>query len=267
MLHERQAQGDFLVKEAQSKRGKGEGGQENPAPQDIYAMPGEDMRRVTNTQFEKRHWLSLVSAYLMRNPDVMARQVMMDRYMLIGTAILCLSLVVNAVEVSVPKMPQAVVSLPNDTHDTISLTTLDRPPNSTQIVINWAINAVCSSLSMSFADYDAKLERAREYFTPSGYEGFLEAVNDRLLPGIRDNGLIVTAAPFAAPLVSHYPVNRNDFIEIQIPIVASFSQGNLLRDKSSFWLVTVKIGATPSSEGYAGRKILSLLMDQASMPE
>lgn len=237
---------------------------ENPAPGDIYAMPGERIENVKNPEFAKRHWLSLLSGYLTQNPGIMKKQVTMDRACIILSGILVVSIIVNMVEASVQKLPPVIVSIPNDTHDTISVVTLNQPPKSNQVVMNWAVDAICSSLTISFADHEKQIEAAREYFSPAGYQGFLDAINEQLIPTIEDESLVVTTAPLHPPIISHYPTHAGDFMEVQIPVVVSFSQGNSRHDKSSFWLVTVRVVSASTSETYTGKKIISMTMETAT---
>ncbi len=231
---------------------------------DVIYMPGMPLPVPGKTDFEKRHWLSLCTAHMMANPEAKRSH---DKSVLITTLTgvgLFFSLALNYIQAHYPHHPQVMVSMSNDSHDMIRMATLTVPLNTTQIVTDWAQNAVCDILTFGFSNYDERLEQVRHYFTPAGFAGYEAALNDGLLKHVIKDGLMITTAPTKPPIISHYPTSDELYWLVQIPVVNSFSRGNASTDRSAKRLITVKVVPVRPSDSYYGKAIDSITIENTS---
>src|SRR4029078_9506912 len=58
---------------------------------------------------------------------------------------------------------------------------LGMPNLTTNAVLHWAQNAATMALTFNFNNYAQVLEEARDYFTPAGYDNFINAMNSARL--------------------------------------------------------------------------------------
>lgn len=84
----------------------------------------------------------------------------------------------------------------------IPLIPLSQPSLTDNALLQWATEAAVASYTFNYVNYRKALQDARIYFTATGYQYFLKALQDsNNLIAVQNKKLIVSAAPTGAPVI------------------------------------------------------------------
>ena len=110
----------------------------------------------------------------------------------------------------------------------IKLQPLSMPVVSASALLEWANRAAVAAYSYNFVDYRKQLQEASEFFTPSGWRNFEEAlVSSRNLQTIRASKLVATAVATGAPRIEDQMVLFGRYTwRISIPILVKYDSAN-----------------------------------------
>lgn len=138
---------------------------------------------------------------------------------------------------------------------------LDRPIQSVTQVRSWATDAIATSLTMSFANYQQQLADSRLLFTDPGWRSFENALKgSRILDTIITQQLVTSVVPEGAPVVKAQGVTdggRYGWI-IELPIVVTYESTS--NKQSAKYLVTATVMRRPETENPSGLGIAQMLV-------
>lgn len=141
----------------------------------------------------------------------------------------------------------------------IELVPLDRPLLKDSRLINWASNAVTESLDMDYLKYRDQLAEAQEYFTDSGFQGFIKALKDSgNLESIKKNRYIVYATLDGSPkILREAESGGRHYWQMVIPVQIGYESAEQVRNqKLDAKLTLVRVPTTESKYGVAIHRIL-----------
>ena len=108
------------------------------------------------------------------------------------------------------------------------LVPFDEPNQSDSAILQWANQAAISSFSYNFVNYTDELQAASTYFTPDGWQQFVQALNDSgNLDQVKNKKLIVSAVATRAPIILQKGILNGRFSwRIQMPILVTYQSAS-----------------------------------------
>lgn len=107
---------------------------------------------------------------------------------------------------------------------------LNVPNLATSAVLSWASSAAVAAYSYNFVNYQKELQAASNFFTPTGWQSFIDALQiSNNLSAIRSKKLIVSAVPRGAPIVlwqGQLPSNGRYGWRVQMPLLVTYQSPN-----------------------------------------
>lgn len=139
---------------------------------------------------------------------------------------------------------------PNNTE--FELHWLSRPNVSTRALLSWASLAATATFSFDFVNYERDLENLKNYFTKTGYDSFLQALNEgKVISTLVDKKLIMTAVAIGPAIVtSEDEVKGYHIWKVEIPITVSYLSAS--NEEKATKLVTLTITEVPTTEASKG---------------
>lgn len=124
---------------------------------------------------------------------------------------------------------------------------LARPNLSSRALLSWATLAATASYTLDFVNYRSSLEKLRAYFTPDGFDNFMNALTQsNTLSDITDKKLVLSAVAIGPAIITGEDEVRGFHLwKVEIPITVSYLSASeeLKRDK----LVTLVITEQPTN--------------------
>lgn len=116
----------------------------------------------------------------------------------------------------------------------LPLIPLDQPNMQDNALKTWAMEAAIEAYNMNFVNYRFAIQKARNYFTPDGYELYLKAIKDsRNLEAVKRKKMIVHAQINGQPQIltdsnkdPSFTVNGAFAWRVQIPIIVTYENSN-----------------------------------------
>lgn len=211
--------------------------------------------------FVKKHFHTLVLTHLRRTPEAVAT---LHKKEVVNTIIgyaLIASLVCNFIEAHYPKKPDLLVSMSNETHDLVHMTTMLAPINTTPIIIEWTKKATIDALTYSFVDFDAHLKGLEGLFTEAGYAGYVDTIDDKYRDVMIHDHLDVSTVINGTVVVSHMATPQEPFLIVQVPVLVSFYNGSSKPVRSQSFIANVEVVPAAPDKSLAGKAINSLNLD------
>lgn len=105
---------------------------------------------------------------------------------------------------------------------------LTAPMVSDSALLQWANQAAVAAYTYNFATYRGELQEASEYFTPSGWRDFEEALqSSRNLETVISKKLVVTAVATGAPVILDRGVLDNHYSwKVQMPLLVTYESAS-----------------------------------------
>lgn len=133
---------------------------------------------------------------------------------------------------------------------------LDQANITPNVLFNWLVQGMISAHSFNFVNYSSRLEAAREYFTPEGYDSFTRALAEaKILEHMLAEKYVFRGMPTAAPQIIKEGVLANRYLwKVKFPM--NFQYRNVsgsLFDVADLSILLVRV---PTSESPYGVKIL-----------
>lgn len=141
---------------------------------------------------------------------------------------------------------------------------LQYPNLSTDVILQWAMEAATASYTFDFYNYPTVLKNIRPYFTKAGYDNFISALNSAgTLKRVEEKKIIVSAVPTGTPII----LKEGKIVggiyawQVQFPMLLTFQSQS---DKSdSKVIVTLLIAQVPTLESPKGIGIASFITGEA----
>jgi len=141
-------------------------------------------------------------------------------------------------------------SLPNKT--AFILTPLMRPNVSTKALLSWATIAATATFTIDFVNYQKNLKDLKEYFTDTGYENFLAALNaTNTLQTIQEKKLVLSAVAIGTAVVSgEYEQRGVHSWTVEVPITVTYL--SVSEEEKREKLVSITITQVPTDQAPKG---------------
>jgi len=108
------------------------------------------------------------------------------------------------------------------------LVPLREPNQSDSAVKQWANQAAIAAYSYNFVNYREELGAASQFFTPSGWRQFVDALKDsNTIDAVKAKKLIVSAVATGAPIITSKGILSGRYSwRIQMPILVTFQSAS-----------------------------------------
>ncbi len=118
----------------------------------------------------------------------------------------------------------------------LKLVNLDQRNLQNNELLTWAMEAAIEAYNMNYVNYRYAIQKARNYFTPDGYELYLKALNEsRNLEAVKRKKMIVFAKINGQPQILEDTDTNPDLNvdgkfawQVQIPVLVTYENGNPL---------------------------------------
>ena len=144
---------------------------------------------------------------------------------------------------------------------------LDQPNLSQQAVIQWATQAAAAAYTFDFVNYRKNLQAASQFFTPSGWNYFISALQaSRNLNTITEKKLVVSAVVTKAPVINWQGTLPDGAYgwRIEVPLTVSYQSPSV--NTSTPLVVTMTIRRVPTIYSARGIGIEQFVVSSASSP-
>jgi len=169
--------------------------------------------------------------------------------LLVGVLVL---LIFVSISLNTLKNPGPLFFRSGENGELIQEVPLNQPNMSINMLLNWLTEGMIAVNTFNFVHYPMKMEAAREYFTPEGYDSFTQALKDtRLLEMVITNKYVLRAMPTAAPQVIKEGELANRYLwKIKLPMAFQYKSMNTnLVDRADLTLLVVRVPTTVSAYG------------------
>lgn len=136
---------------------------------------------------------------------------------------------------------------------------LDQPNLPPSALLQWANQAAIASYTYNFQDYRAELQAASDFFTPSGWSNFLDALNrSNNLSAVISKKLVVSAVATGAPVILDQGIIDGIYTwKVQMPMLVSYQSASTLTQQQV--MVTMIIQRVSTLSSFRGVGISSLI--------
>ncbi len=168
----------------------------------------------------------IVATKLMRDEVKKEKFYLQSKISLALSGCLALSTIANVILFMQPSEVKYFATDPNG--KIMKLVSLNQPVQSVNEVLSWATSSITKSYTFSFANWRQELQSSRDFFTPKGWEGFQEALQESgNLKSVIENKFVTTAVPRGAPVVvgEGYIDGRYAW-KIEVPILVTYQSAN-----------------------------------------
>ncbi len=135
----------------------------------------------------------------------------------------------------------------------IPLVALSEPNLSPPSVLQWANQAAVAAYSYNFVNWRSELQAASQFFTPNGWESFIQALSDsNNLTAIQKKRLIVSAVAQGAPVILDQGVSSMGryYWKVQMPMLVTFqSASQISTQKIVVTMLIVRVSTLRSVRG------------------
>lgn len=141
-----------------------------------------------------------------------------------------------------------------------SLIALDEPNVSTQGLLSWASVAATAAYTLDFQNYETKLASIREYFTQSGYDNYLAALDAQgKIDDIVSQQLLVTSVISGTPVVlSEGILEGRRAWKLQLPLLVTY-QGASEKSTRQNIAVNMMVTRVPTTDAPKGIGIVQFV--------
>lgn len=135
---------------------------------------------------------------------------------------------------------------------TFELIPLDRPNVSTRALLRWATLAATATFTLNFVNYEKDLAGLKIYFTASGYDNFLAALNESgTLKTLVEKQMVITSVPVGPAIVSgENDVGGYHTWNVQVPITVSYETASEVGKSNK--VVSLLVSQVPTREAPTG---------------
>jgi intracellular multiplication protein IcmL len=144
------------------------------------------------------------------------------------------------------------------------LVAFDEPNQSDSAVLQWANQAAVASFSYNFVNYHDELLAASTYFTTTGWQQFVDALQQSgNLDAVKSKKLIVSAVATRAPIILQKGILNGSFSwRVQMPILVTYQSASEFTQQNN--VVTMLITRISTLESPRGIGISQFVVGQAS---
>lgn len=134
----------------------------------------------------------------------------------------------------------------------VPLVPLDQPNLSTPALLQWANIAAVAAFTFDFVNYRQQLQAASEFFTPQGWDAYMQAIQrSNNLGAVVEKKLTVSAVATGAPVVLQQGILNGRYSwKIQIPLLVTYQSANQISQQNLVaTLLITRISTLNSAQG------------------
>lgn len=141
---------------------------------------------------------------------------------------------------------------------------LDQPNQSDSAVLQWANQAAIAAFTYNFVNYRDELQSSSGFFTPEGWDQFLNALQQsNNLDAVKAKKLIVSAVATRAPIILQKGVLNGNFSwRVQMPILVTYQSASEFTQQNN--VVTMLITRVSTLNSPRGIGIAQFVVGPAS---
>lgn len=123
-----------------------------------------------------------------------------------------------------------------------SLTALDQPNLSYDVVIEWATEAAVSVYTYEFVYYESELQKAARFFTPQGWNRFTQGLaQSNILDVVKAKKLAVSAVVVGAPVITRKGQFFGKYLwRVNLPLLLTFESASEFRQQRYYVMIQVE---------------------------
>lgn len=132
----------------------------------------------------------------------------------------------------------------------VPMQSLTEPMVTSAYIMEWASLAVRAAYNLDFVNYQAQLQKASAYFTPSGWSAFTNALTaSGVISSLQSNKLIMTSVVTSAPIVLDRSIISGHYSwHMQVPLLVTYSSASENRKQSLVVTLTIMRVSTLDTE-------------------
>lgn len=141
----------------------------------------------------------------------------------------------------------------------MALIPLSQPNLTTRSLLEWAVEAGTTAYNFNFGNYQTALQGIRSYFTPKGYDNFIQALTAAgTLRDVQSKNLEVFAVPTDTPVILREGPTPDGLYawEVQLPMLVTY-QSAAQQIKQNI-ILTMLIARMPTLESPKGIGIAAI---------
>lgn len=150
-------------------------------------------------------------------------------------------------------------SLPSGTD--FILTPLTRPNVSTKALLSWATIAATATFTLDFVNYESNFNALKDYFTETGYQNFLNALEEaNTLQTIQEKKLVISAVAIGPAVVSEeYEKSGIHNWKVEVPITVTYLSVSAEEKREKLISMTItQVPTTQASKGIGISKYVAI---------
>lgn len=133
---------------------------------------------------------------------------------------------------------------------------LDVPYVSQEMLLSFADQAAVTAYSFDFLNYELQLSQAKKYFTPAGFNNFIQALqNSGNLKVVQDKRLVVKAVITEVPVILKegvLPATHQYAWQVQVPMLVQYISANeKIEQPITATLLIVRVSTLDTRQGIA----------------
>lgn len=132
--------------------------------------------------------------------------------------------------------------------------TLPFPHQSFQNVSGWVFDAIMSSYTFNFSNFDEAVEKSSYFYTPDGYKMYLNALEaSKVKKDVLGKQLDVSIVPLQSPVLINSGVfGKTEFWRFGIPVLVSYYGGKVpVVQKQRIEVLVLRVPAYQNPKGLA----------------
>jgi intracellular multiplication protein IcmL len=129
---------------------------------------------------------------------------------------------------------------------------LEEPNLSQAALLQWANTAATAAYNYDFVNYREALQEASAYFTPDGWNSFMQALNESgSLQNVIDKKLMVTAVATGAPVIVDQGVLDGTYTwKVQMPMLINYQSASQNQQHSvTVTMLITRVATLTSARG------------------
>lgn len=131
-----------------------------------------------------------------------------------------------------------------------------QPPVADTALLVWANEAIISTYTYNFADYQQQLQQISPYFTADGWQVFIDTfTKSNVLDSVKSNEYAVSAVATRPPIIlTQGPVSNQYVWQVEMPILVLYQNADQEQEQH----LIIQITITENKTGIRGLGIVQL---------
>ncbi len=143
---------------------------------------------------------------------------------------------------------------------------LSEPGFSTPALLEWAVEAVASSYSFNFINYEQIISNSAIYYTKAGYQNYRRSlIENNIANSVDRKKYILSAVPTSAPVITKEKPTPDGIYNWQLQFPIQMVYQNVREVQRSDWIVTLSIIRVPTTEAPDGLAIAAMIVREGKL--